>query len=76
MSTEEIVVEMTGQVWKMFVDVDSQVQVGDTVAIIESMKMEFPIEASVAGRVSELFAKEGDNVSAGAIIARISATDF
>jgi acetyl-CoA carboxylase biotin carboxyl carrier protein len=51
--------------------------VGDTVAleevilILESMKMEIPVEAPCAGRLAEIRVREGDNVEEGAVLAMI-----
>ena len=50
---------ITGTVWKI------EVEVGDTVVILESMKMEMPVEAEDEGRVAEILCKEGQSVSEG-----------
>lgn len=74
-STREVVAEMAGQVWKVLVEVGAEVEAGDPVAIVESMKMEFPAEAPVTGRVAELLCSEGDTINAGTVIASIRPMD-
>jgi acetyl-CoA carboxylase biotin carboxyl carrier protein len=60
-----IVAEMVGNVWKVLVSVGQQVQEGDTVVLLESMKMEIPVIAEVAGVVSDVAVAEGDVVQEG-----------
>ena len=57
-----------GNIWKMLVEPGAPVAAGETVAIIESMKMEINVTAHAAGRVRELRAGPGRNVKAGDII--------
>jgi acetyl-CoA carboxylase biotin carboxyl carrier protein len=56
---------ITGTVWKIEVSVGDRVEEGDTVAILESMKMEMPVEAEDEGTVSEILVKEGQSVAEG-----------
>jgi acetyl-CoA carboxylase biotin carboxyl carrier protein len=56
---------ITGTVWKIEVAVGDQVAEGDTVAILESMKMEMPVEAEDEGVVREILVEEGQSVSEG-----------
>ena len=56
---------ITGTVWKVEVAVGDTVEEGDTVVILESMKMEMPVEAEDEGRVSEILCEEGQSVSEG-----------
>ena len=56
---------ITGTVWKIEVAVGDEVQEGDAVVILESMKMEMPVEAEDAGTVSEILVEEGQSVSEG-----------
>ncbi|MGH2843225.1 MAG: biotin/lipoyl-binding carrier protein [Solirubrobacteraceae bacterium] len=56
---------ITGTVWKIEVAVGDTVQEGDTVAILESMKMEMPVEAEDSGVVKEIVCEEGQAVSEG-----------
>jgi acetyl-CoA carboxylase biotin carboxyl carrier protein len=61
----EIEAHITGTVWKIECAVGDQIQEGDTVAILESMKMEMPIEAEDPGTVSEILCEEGQAVNEG-----------
>ena len=56
---------ITGTVWKVECAVGDDVGEGDTVVILESMKMEMPVEAEDAGTVAEILCSEGDTVSEG-----------
>ena len=56
---------ITGTVWKVEVSVGDQVDEGDTVVILESMKMEMPVEAEDDGTVKEISCEEGQAVSEG-----------
>ena len=56
---------ITGTVWKIEVGVGDQVEEGDTVVILESMKMEMPVEAEDAGTVKEILCEEGQAVNEG-----------
>jgi acetyl-CoA carboxylase biotin carboxyl carrier protein len=56
---------ITGTVWKIECAVGDAVEEGDTVAILESMKMEMPVEAEDAGTVVEIRCEEGQAVSEG-----------
>ena len=59
---------ITGTVWKIEVAVGDSVDEGDTVVILESMKMEMPVEAEDAGTVKEIRCTEGQAVSEGDIL--------
>jgi urea carboxylase len=56
---------VAGNVWKVMAAVGQKVGAGDTLLIIESMKMEIPVTAPCAGTVSHVFCKEGGQVAAG-----------
>ena len=56
---------ITGTVWKIEVAVGDTVEEGDTVAILESMKMEMPVEAEDEGTVKEILVTEGQAVNEG-----------
>lgn len=60
--------EVTGNVWKVEVAVGQQVAEGDTLVIVESMKMEIPVEAPSSGTVREIHVKEGEPVAEGAVV--------
>jgi acetyl-CoA carboxylase biotin carboxyl carrier protein len=56
---------ITGTVWKIECQVGQSVDEGDTLVILESMKMEMPVEAEDAGTVTEIRCEEGQSVSEG-----------
>lgn len=58
----EIKAHITGTVWKIEVKVGDKVAEGDTVVILESMKMEMPVEAPASGTVAEIRTAEGSPV--------------
>jgi acetyl-CoA carboxylase biotin carboxyl carrier protein len=64
----DIEAHITGTVWKIEVAIGDQVDDGDTVVILESMKMEMPVEAEDAGTVSEVRCAEGDSVQEGDVL--------
>jgi acetyl-CoA carboxylase biotin carboxyl carrier protein len=66
---KDVHAHITGTVWKIEVKVGQQVSEGQTVVILESMKMEMPVEAPAAGVVRELRVKEGEPVAEGAVLA-------
>jgi acetyl-CoA carboxylase biotin carboxyl carrier protein len=61
----DIEAHITGTVWKIEVEIGDAVAEGDTVAILESMKMEMPVEAEDEGTVREIVCSEGQPVSEG-----------
>jgi acetyl-CoA carboxylase biotin carboxyl carrier protein len=56
---------ITGTVWKIECEVGQAIDEGDTLVILESMKMEMPVEAEDAGTVTEIRCEEGQSVSEG-----------
>jgi acetyl-CoA carboxylase biotin carboxyl carrier protein len=68
----EILSEMVANVWRVLVSPGDDVSAGDTLVILESMKMEIPVEAPSAGRVAEVRVEEGSVVQEGDVIAVIS----
>jgi acetyl-CoA carboxylase biotin carboxyl carrier protein len=67
----EVRAEMVANVWKVVVSQGDTVDDGDTLVILESMKMEIPVVAEDSGTVSELKVAEGDVVQEGDVIAVI-----
>ena len=67
----EVRAEITANVWQVHVEVGQEVNEGDTIAILESMKMEIPVEAPSTGRVSALHVAPEDQVQEGDLIAVI-----
>lgn len=70
----EIRSEMTANVWKVLVAEGDAVADGDTLVILESMKMEIPVITEVSGSVSSLAVAEGDTIDEEALIAVIDET--
>ena len=64
----QVEAQITGNVWKIEKQVGDPVQEGEAILILESMKMEIPLESPVAGRVSELLARSEDMVDEGQIV--------
>jgi len=64
----DVEAHITGTVWKIEVKVGDQVDEGETVVILESMKMEMPVEAEDPGKVSEIRVEEGQSVSEGDVL--------
>jgi len=61
----DIEAHITGTVWKIECQIGDAIEEGDTVVILESMKMEMPVEAEDAGTVSEILCEEGQAVNEG-----------
>jgi biotin carboxyl carrier protein len=68
---DEVRAEMVANVWKVVVAQGDNVEDGDTLVILESMKMEIPVLAESSGTVQELRVNEGDVVQEGDVIAVI-----
>lgn len=62
---ERISAHITGTVWKIQVKVGDEVAAGTVLVILESMKMEMPVEAEGVGRVTEVHVTEGQAVDEG-----------
>jgi len=68
----EVRAEMVANVWKVVATEGDQIEDGDTLVILESMKMEIPVLAEGAGTLAKLHVAEGDVVQEGDLIATIS----
>jgi acetyl-CoA carboxylase biotin carboxyl carrier protein len=64
----DIEAHITGNVWKITVAVGDDVEDGDEVVILESMKMEIPVESEDDGTVAEIKCEEGQAVSEGDVL--------
>lgn len=64
----EILSPMGGSVWKIEVSEGDTVSVGDVLIILESMKMEIPIEATESGIVEDIKVAEGDFVQENEVV--------
>ena len=63
---------ITGTVWKIEVRVGDVVAEGQSLVILESMKMEMPVESPAAGRVAAILTKEGASVEEGAVLIELA----
>lgn len=61
----DVLAHMTGTVWKITCTAGQKIAAGDTLVILESMKMELPVEATAAGTVSVIHVTEGQAVAEG-----------
>jgi len=68
---DEIRAEMVANVWKVVAATGDRVDDGDTLVILEAMKMEIPVLAESSGVVAEIAVNEGDVVQEGDLIARV-----
>jgi acetyl-CoA carboxylase biotin carboxyl carrier protein len=64
----EIKAQMAGNIWKINVQVGQTIDYGDEVIIMESMKMEIPVEADEVGVVREIRVAENDTVDEGDVL--------
>ena len=69
--SEEVLAEMVANVWKVLVSAGDEVSEGDTLVILESMKMEIPVEATADGKITDVKVSEGGVVQEGDVIAVI-----
>lgn len=69
MARIEVKSEVTGKVWKILVPVGQRVDAEGTVMVVESMKMEIPVDSETGGEVVELMVGEGDAVDDGQVVA-------
>ena len=72
MAIHRIESQVTGTVWKLERQPGDSLAAGDTILIIESMKMEIPIDAPAAGTLRELLVAEGESVTEGQVLAVVS----
>ena len=64
----DVLAHITGTVWKVECEVGQEIEEGDTVVTLESMKMEMPVDAEDNGRVSEIRCSEGQAVKEGDVL--------
>lgn len=62
---------ITGSVWKILVAVGDAVRPGDELVILESMKLEIPVEAERDGTVRRVLVAEGASVAEGDVLVEI-----
>jgi acetyl-CoA carboxylase biotin carboxyl carrier protein len=64
----DVEAHITGIVWKVECELGQEVEEGDIVVVLESMKMEMPVEAEDDGTVSEIRCSEGQSVNEGDVL--------
>lgn len=72
MAIHRIESQVSGTVWKVELQTGAAVADGDTILIIESMKMEIPVDAPGTGTLRELLVAEGDTVAEGQVLAVVA----
>jgi biotin carboxyl carrier protein len=71
MAKKRILAEVAGKVLRVEAPVGTQVRDGDTIVLVECMKMEIPLVAPAAGSIAEIHVAEGDSVAEGQAIATL-----
>ena len=69
MARVEVKAEVTGTVWKILVLEGSRVEPDEAILMVESMKMEIPVNSERTGTLVELRVSEGDSVNDGQVVA-------
>ena len=72
MADIEAKTEVTGSVWKIVTEVGQRVEPGDTIMLIESMKMEIPVMAEQAGTIARFLVAEKAPVTEGQVVALLA----
>ena len=73
MARHEVESEVTGNVWKILLEVGADVAEGDVIMILESMKMEIPVESPAAGKLVELKVSAEDQEEEDQVVAVVEA---
>ena len=68
----DVTAEITANVWQVRTEIGATVAEGDELVILESMKMEIPVDAPAAGVLHELLVAEGDAVTEGQVLAVVT----
>jgi acetyl-CoA carboxylase biotin carboxyl carrier protein len=72
MADIEAKTDVTGAVWKIVTEVGQKLEAGDTIMIIESMKMEIPVIAEDGGTIRKFLVEESTPVTEGQVVALLS----
>lgn len=67
----QVAAHITGTVWKIEVKVGDTVSAEQTLVILESMKMEMPVEAPEGGKVARIAVSEGQAVEEGDLLVEL-----
>ena len=68
----DVTAEITANVWQVRTEVGATVSEGDELVILESMKMEIPVEAPIDGTVTAIHVKPDDQVTEGDLVVTIT----
>ncbi len=68
----DVCAHITGTVWKIVVEVGEQVEEDQQLVILESMKMEMPVEAPEPGTVEQIVVEEGQAVEEGDVLLKLA----
>lgn len=71
----DVEAHITGTVWKIQVQVGQSVTEDETLVILESMKMEMPVESPADGVVEEICVEEGQAVEEGDVLLRLQGSE-
>ena len=71
MAKHDVESEVTGNVWKVLLETGATVAAGDVIIILESMKMEIPVEAPVAGKLIDIMVAPEEQVEEDQVLAVI-----
>lgn len=69
----DVEAHISGTVWKVERAVGDHVEEGESILILESMKMEVPVESPIAGKVTEIRCAKGDSVEEDQVLAVVEA---
>lgn len=72
---EPVNATIPGSVWKVLAEEGQTVKKGDPIAVLESMKMEFPVESEYNGVIEKIYIKTSQQLSAGQMVAAIRAEE-
>jgi acetyl-CoA carboxylase biotin carboxyl carrier protein len=72
MADIEAKTDVTGAVWKIVTEVGQKLEAGDTIMIIESMKMEIPVIAEDGGTIKKFLVEESTPVTEGQVVALLT----
>jgi acetyl-CoA carboxylase biotin carboxyl carrier protein len=67
----DVAAHITGTVWEIRVNVGDLIEEEQVVVVLESMKMEMPVESPAAGKVAEILVEKGQAVEEGEVLVRL-----
>jgi biotin carboxyl carrier protein len=75
MSTQTVLADVSASVWQVEIEIGATVVKGDLLVVLESMKMEIPVEAPAAGRVIAIAVVPGQTVAEDDLLVTIEVDD-